>query len=68
MSNIKWMYWVPCFGAAFMWNDPECSMNAREERTMLLYHGLVVSLLIALGITLLMHLGANESPQMVSLK
>lgn len=56
MSNIKRMYWVPCLGAAFMWNDPECSLNTREERTMLLYHGLAVSFLIAVGIALLMHL------------
>lgn len=56
MSNIKIMYWVPCLGAAFMWNDPECSLNAREERTMLLYHALVLCLLIGIGIALLMRL------------
>jgi hypothetical protein len=50
------MYWVPCLGAAFMWNDPECSLNTREERTMLLYHAVVLCLLIALGIGLLMRL------------
>ncbi|MEJ2584501.1 MAG: hypothetical protein P8Z38_05475 [Robiginitalea sp.] len=56
MSNIKGMYWVPCLGAAFMWNDPECSLNTREERIMLLYHVMVLCLLIALGIGLLMRL------------
>ena len=59
MSNIKEMYWVPCLGAAFMWNDPECSLNTREERTMLLYHGLVTGLLVAVGFALLMRLSPN---------
>ena len=50
------MYWVPVLGAALMWNDPECSLNQREERTILWYHILVISLLGAIGIGLLMHL------------
>ena len=59
MSNIKHKYWVPCFGAAFIWSDPECSLNQREERTMFLYHTLVISLLVASGIALLIHTGPN---------
>ena len=57
MSNIKRVYWVPCLGVAFMWNDPECSLNPREERTMVWYHFLILSLLIAIGLSLLMRLG-----------
>jgi hypothetical protein len=37
-----------------MWNDPECSLNPREERTMLLYHTLVLCLLVAIVLGLLM--------------
>jgi hypothetical protein len=40
-----------------MWNDPECSLNPREERTMVWYHSLILSLLITIGIALLMRLG-----------
>jgi hypothetical protein len=42
-----------------MWNDPECSLNTREERAMLLYHTLVLCMLITIGIGLLMRLGLN---------
>lgn len=54
MSNIKSMYWVPCLGVAFMWNDPECSLSSREERTMVWYHALVLCLIIGLGAALLL--------------
>lgn len=56
MSNIKNMYWIPCLGVALMWCDPECSLNSREERTLLWYHALVLCLAIGLGGALLMRL------------
>ena len=59
MSNIKSIYWIPCLGVAFMWNDLECSLNPREERMMLGYHLLVLCLLIAVGVALLMQLAPN---------
>lgn len=52
MSNIKPNYWVPCLGVAFIWYDPDSSLNAREERTLLVYHGLILSLIITLGLAI----------------
>ncbi len=57
MSNIKPSYWIPCLGVAFIWSDPESSMNAREERLLLLYHVLAITLVISAAISLLLPLG-----------
>ena len=54
MYNIKPNYWVPCLGVAFIWYDPDSSLNAREERTLLVYHGLILSLIITLGLAICM--------------
>lgn len=56
MSNIKWSYWVPCLGVAFIWNDPESFLNIRQERVLVIYHGLVTCLLIAAGMALLVQI------------
>jgi hypothetical protein len=56
MSNIKPAYWIPCLGIAFIWNDPESSMNAREERLLLLYHVSAIGLILTAGIGLLIPL------------
>jgi hypothetical protein len=53
MSNIKPNYWIPCLGVAFIWSDPHCSLNPREERILMGYHTLVVLLLTVLGLGLL---------------
>lgn len=59
MSNTKPHYWIPCLGAAFIWYDPECSLNAREEQTLLFYHIGIILLLIAVVAGLLIGHGAG---------
>lgn len=57
MTNIKATYWIPGLGVAFIMNDSQSILNAREERAMLLYHGLMVCLLILGGLCLLLQPG-----------
>ena len=38
MSNIKWKYWMPFLGIAFIRYDHDSQLNTREERTLLMYH------------------------------
>jgi hypothetical protein len=51
MTNTKPAYWIPCLGAALIWNDPECSLNAREERVLLFYHtGMILMSVVGAGL------------------
>ena len=38
MSNIKWNYWVPVLGIAFIMRNPGAYLNRREERLLVLLH------------------------------
>lgn len=38
MANIKWNYWMPFIGIAFIRYDQDSQLNSREERTLLIYH------------------------------
>ena len=52
MSNIKPNYLIPCLGMAVIWNDFSSGLNKREEKALLIYHIIVVSLLIGGGLVL----------------
>lgn len=52
MSQLKWTYWIPGIGVAFIMQNQGAYFNSRKERNLVVYH-VLTGILAAAGILLL---------------